>query len=112
MKREYGPRMFHLLRLLARLKGLRGTRFDPFGRTEERKLERALIAEYEADLAHMLAGFNADNRAIAVERARLPLDIRGFGPVKMAAARQAAERRDALMAAFGQAGTPRAHAAE
>jgi indolepyruvate ferredoxin oxidoreductase len=111
-KKEYGPRTIHLLRLLARLKGLRGSRFDPFGRSEERRLERALISEYEADLDHLMAAFSSDNRASAIERARLPLDIRGFGPVKMAAAREAASRRAALMAAFDRAGSPQAHAAE
>ncbi len=82
LKRPYGPAMGTAFRLLARLKGLRGTAFDPFGRTEERRTERALIAEYRACIEELLAGLNADNHAAAVEIARLPEQIRGYGHVK------------------------------
>jgi indolepyruvate ferredoxin oxidoreductase len=99
-KAEFGGWMMPVFRVLARLKILRGTPLDPFGRTEERRMERALIAEYEADLDRMIAGLTPETRAIAAERAALPLDIRGFGHVKAHAAAAAAERRAALMAAF------------
>ena len=111
-KREFGPGLMKVLRLLAGLKGLRGTWLDPFGRTEERRLERALITEYEQDIDRLEKGLSSDNRVSAIELASLPLDIRGFGPVKMAAARQAAKRREELLAAFDQAGAPQVHAAE
>jgi indolepyruvate ferredoxin oxidoreductase len=76
--------------VLAKLKGLRGTALDPFGRTEERRSERALITEYRACIEELLKTLNADNRAQAVAIARIPEDIRGYGHVKarhLAAAR-------------------------
>jgi indolepyruvate ferredoxin oxidoreductase len=82
VKRPYGPAMGTAFRLLARLKGLRGTVFDPFGRTAERRTERALIAEYRACIEELLSGLNAATHAAAVEIARLPEQIRGYGHVK------------------------------
>jgi len=69
-------------RLLARLKGLRGTMVDPFGHTAERREERALIAEYRACIEELLAGLNVANHGAATEIARLPEQIRGYGHVK------------------------------
>ncbi len=85
-----------LFPFLARLKRLRGTRWDPFGRTDERRMERALIVQYETDMAEVLQLGRTDEPAMAL--ARLPLDIRGFGPVKMANAAKAAKRREELLA--------------
>lgn len=85
-----------LFPLLARFKRLRGTRWDPFGRTDERRMERALIVQYEADMDEVLQLGRTDEPATAL--ARLPLDIRGFGPVKMANAAKAAKRREELLA--------------
>ncbi len=82
LKRPYGPAMGTAFRLLARLKGLRGTAFDPFGKTEERRGERALIAEYRACIEELLASLSTANHAMAVEIARLPEQIRGYGHVK------------------------------
>ncbi|WP_137891765.1 indolepyruvate ferredoxin oxidoreductase family protein [Ramlibacter sp. 2FC] len=101
-KRRYGPAMLTGFRLLARLKGLRGTPLDPFGRTEERRTERALIAEYQASIDELLPQLSAGNHALALEIARIPEQIRGFGHVKarhLAAARQ---KWDALTAAWRQ----------
>ncbi len=84
--------------LLARLKGLRGTMFDVFGRTDERKMERALIAEYERDMDTLRDMVRPDTQDAAVALARLPLDIRGFGPVKHANALKTAKRREELLA--------------
>lgn len=70
------------MKLLARLKFLRGTALDPFGRTAERRMERALIGEYEETVATLLAGLRGDNVAAAAEIARLPETLRGFGPIK------------------------------
>ncbi|SEW15233.1 indolepyruvate ferredoxin oxidoreductase [Cognatiyoonia koreensis] len=97
MKKAYGRRMARLFPLLARFKALRGTWFDPFGRMEERRMERALIKEYELDIAR-LVDIRADQMDAAVALALLPLDIRGFGPVKEANARKAAKRREELLA--------------
>jgi indolepyruvate ferredoxin oxidoreductase len=90
-KQKFGPAMLTGFRLLAKFKGLRGTALDVFGRTEERKTERALIAEYRASIDEVLAGLNAGNHALALEIASLPEQIRGYGHVKernLAAARK------------------------
>jgi len=81
-KRKFGPAMLTAFRVLARLKGLRGTAFDIFGRTEERRTERALIGEYQVSVEQMLTSLNAGNHALALEIARLPEQIKGFGHVK------------------------------
>jgi indolepyruvate ferredoxin oxidoreductase len=112
LKSEFGPWMMRVFRVLARAKGLRGTPLDPFGRSEERRMERRLIAEYEVDLERMIAGLTPATREIVLERAALPLEIRGFGHIKARAAAAAAERRATLMAAFEAGGTPQRHAAE
>ena len=111
-KREFGGWIMPVYRLLARLKGLRGTAFDLFGRTRERKMERALIAQYEADMAEVLPDVTPQTLDIAVELAELPLSVRGFGPVKMANETTAAKRREALLAAFRAGGADIVDAAE
>jgi indolepyruvate ferredoxin oxidoreductase len=91
VKREYGAWMFGALRLLARLRFLRGTAFDVFGYSEERRTERELITDYEKTVEQLLAQLTPDNHALAVQIASIPEDIRGFGHVKarhLAAARQ------------------------
>jgi indolepyruvate ferredoxin oxidoreductase len=91
VKRPFGPWMRGAFGLLARMKGLRGGPLDIFGRTEERRTERALIGEYTACLDELLKGLSADRLDLAVQIARIPEDIRGFGHVKarhLAAARQ------------------------
>lgn len=109
-KREFGARMAWAFPKLAKLKMLRGTPFDPFGRTTERRMERALIKQYEADMQEVLRIMRPDTRDAAIALARLPLDIRGFGPVKDANARKVAKRREELLAALRAA--PVAQAAE
>ncbi|HET7836783.1 MAG TPA: indolepyruvate ferredoxin oxidoreductase family protein [Variovorax sp.] len=89
-KQKFGPAMLTGFRLLAKLKGLRGTALDIFGRTEERKTERALIGEYRASIEEVIAGLTAANHVTALEIAGLPEQIRGYGHVKernLAAAR-------------------------
>ena len=98
VKKEYGPRMARAFPKLAKLKWLRGTPFDPFGRTAERRMERALIKEYVSDMAELLEVMRPDTRDAAIALAALPLDIRGFGPVKDANARKTAKRREELLA--------------
>ena len=99
-KRAFGARMGTGFRLLSRLKFLRGTFLDPFGYGSDRRMERALIAEYEADMAKLRRALTDDNLDAAVALAQLPLDIRGFGPVKDASAREAAKRREELWVAI------------
>ncbi|MPM90718.1 hypothetical protein SDC9_137840 [bioreactor metagenome] len=82
IKKSYGPWMRKAFSVLAALKGLRGTALDPFGKTEERKTERALIQEYRASIEEVLKSLNARNLPLAVDIARIPEDIRGYGHVK------------------------------
>jgi indolepyruvate ferredoxin oxidoreductase len=84
-KRKFGPWVFTLFGLLARLKGLRGTAFDPFGRTAERRMERRLIADYEALVRELSASLTPARLMGSVNLAVAPSAIRGFGPVKKAA---------------------------
>jgi len=110
-KRGFGRWFETLAPWLARFKGLRGTAFDPFGRSEERRTERALIAEFEADMEMVLNGLDKGNFSVAQDLAELPLSIRGFGPVKADSVAAAAARRVALLAQFNGE-NPQAQAAE
>ena len=83
-KLTLGPRTMTALKLLTRFKRLRGTWFDPFGHTAERKMERALVVEYRQTIDQLLAGLNRDNLAQAATIAALAETIRGFGHVKAA----------------------------
>jgi indolepyruvate ferredoxin oxidoreductase len=111
-KREFGPGVLRVFGLLARLKFLRGTPFDPFGRTSERKMERALISEYEADMAEVLPKLDARTRDAIIALALLPLSIRGFGLIKEGNAAKAMTRRAELLAVIRSGGTEMAQAAE
>ena len=93
-KSRYGAWMMRVFEVLARLKGLRGTAFDPFGYTRERQAERGLIERYERVVSSLLGGLDHANHAVAVEIASLPERIRGFGHVK-ARSIEEAERREA-----------------
>jgi len=81
-KYEFGGWMLPLLRVLARLKFLRGTRFDPFGRSTERRVERELIADYEALVDEVLEKLSAGRHAHAVEILGLAETIKGYGLIK------------------------------
>ncbi|TRD22990.1 indolepyruvate ferredoxin oxidoreductase family protein [Palleronia caenipelagi] len=108
-KKRFGRGMERLFPLLARGKVLRGTPLDPFGYTSERRMERQLIREYEVDMAEAIPRL-PDSRDAVLALARLPLEIRGFGPVKAANAERAAETRAALKDAIA-AGPDQARAA-
>ncbi len=82
IKRPFGPWMRTAFGWLARMKGLRGSALDLFGRTAERQTERALITEYEASIGEVLKSLSAQNLPLALEIARLPEGIRGYGHVK------------------------------
>ncbi len=110
-KREYGPWIFPVLKWLAKMRRLRGTAWDVFGRTAERRQERQLIADYEAMLDEILANLDTENHALAVEIARLPEGIRGFGHVKEQHLQSVRAREAELKAAF-RTPSPRATAAE
>jgi len=97
---------------VTKLRGLRGTAFDIFGRTAERRTERRLIAEYEALLDELAAGLSRQNHDVAVELAGLPLEIRGFGHVKEANLRRAKAKEADLLARFRATPSAPAIAAE
>jgi len=98
VKRPYGPWMLTAFGLLARLKGLRGTALDVFGRSEERRTERALIGEYRACIEELLGSLDAARLPLAAQIARLPEEIRGYGHVKARHLAAARGKWDALMA--------------
>jgi indolepyruvate ferredoxin oxidoreductase len=103
-KREISARIaLPLFRLLKRLRGLRGTPLDIFGWTEERRAERQLVADYEALIERVLAALTPARADAAAELLSLVADVRGFGPVKLAAMERYAERLAAAEAAFGAA---------
>ncbi|MGQ0485693.1 MAG: indolepyruvate ferredoxin oxidoreductase family protein, partial [Hyphomicrobiales bacterium] len=114
VKSVFGPWMMTGFRLLARMKGLRGTALDPFGYTAERRRERALIAAYKETIATLLPPLAAANHGLAVEIASIPELIRGFGYVKEDSIRRARSRETDLLSRFGvkPAEEPKALAAE
>ena len=98
--------------ILARFRRLRGTPFDPFRGSPDRRLERRLLAEYRETLKEIVAGLTAGNHGAAVALARYPETIRGYGHVKQAAAERADSERASRLATFVTAGPPAAVAAE
>lgn len=82
VKKSYQPWIRSAFGVLAKLKGLRGTPLDLFGRTAERRTERALIVEYRDCITQLLPQLTADKLELAVQIARIPEDIRGYGHVK------------------------------
>ena len=111
-KREFGPWVERFFPVLARFKWMRGTPVDIFGRSAERRMERALIAQYQSDMAEVLPRYDEKTREAVIALAELPLTIRGFGPVKAANAAKAEKRREELLAVIRAGGTDTAKAAE
>ncbi len=99
-KKTYGPWMLKVFQGLAKLKRLRGTPFDPFGRTAERKMERQLIVDYEKNISELLSGLNWDNHDLAVQIAAIPEQIRGYGHIKEHAVSDAKANEAALLDRF------------
>ena len=99
-KGEYGAWVFGAFKLLAKLRFLRGGAFDIFGKTAERKSERALIDEYFATVDELLAKLDRGNLALAVDIASVPEHIRGYGHIKHAHLEKAQARREQLIAAW------------
>jgi len=100
IKTSFGPWMMRLFKVLPRLKSLRGTPFDVFGWSRERRLERQLLADYRALLDEILTSLTPENHACAVALASLPEKIRGFGHVKLRNAEAAKAEEAALLARF------------
>jgi indolepyruvate ferredoxin oxidoreductase len=97
-KRAFGAWMIPVFRLLAKMRGLRGTAFDIFGHSADRRLERDLIAGYEKDVAHVLTVLSPLTLDTAVEILSLPDRIRGYGPVKEKSVQDAKARYAQLAA--------------
>ncbi len=111
-KMSFGPWVLTLFKLLAKFKVLRGTPFDPFGYSHERRSERQLIADYEALLQEIVDNLSPDNHAAAVALASLPEKIRGFGPVKQRHLAAAKAEEAALREQFRSGPAPFLKAAE
>ena len=109
-KRAYGPWLFNFFKLLAKLRGLRGTALDIFGYSTERKTERQLIKDYETIIDELIAKLTPDNHALAADIARIPEQIRGYGHVKERHLAQAKLDEQRLLAAFREQHRPRAAA--
>jgi indolepyruvate ferredoxin oxidoreductase len=97
-KYELGPWILPVLRALAKLRRLRGTKLDPFRMSADRRLERELLARYEALLDRLAAELDDSRFDVALELARLPEQVRGYGPVKSAAAARARAAEERLWA--------------
>ncbi len=112
LKREFGPWVFRAFRTLAKMRRYRGTWLDIFGRTEERKMERQLIADYEALVTAVLSELTPGNHQTAVAILSLPEKIRGYGHVKEANIAGVRQEQEQLMARLGGSDSPPAVAAE
>jgi indolepyruvate ferredoxin oxidoreductase len=99
-KKEYGAWVMPMFRMLASLKKLRGTKLDIFGYSEERRMERRLIGEYQATIDEVLATLGQDNHALAVQIASVPETMRGFGHIKEKNVKAAKEREASLLASY------------
>ena len=95
-----GPWLLTAMRWLAKAKALRGGPLDLFGRTAERRMERALVGKYEAQLDALMQDLNAERQPLAAEIARVPLSMRGFGHVKLANVALARAREAELLHRF------------
>ncbi len=100
VKRTWPQWTMSLMSVLAKLKGLRGTRWDIFGYTRDRRMERQLINDYRGTIRHLLEDLSRENYATAVEIAALPDTIRGFGYIKAVSAEAARHQREQLLDRF------------
>ncbi len=99
-KAEYGPWVFKAFRVLAKLKGLRGSALDVFGYTAERRMERRLVEDYFRQVGELVAKLDGNNHALAVDIASVPEHIRGYGHVKERHLADALKRQDDLLKAW------------
>ena len=109
-KSEFGTWVLSAFKLLAKLRGLRGTALDVFGYTAERRAERQLVVDYEQVLGELMAGLRPENHGLAVQIASIPEQIRGYGHVKMRSLAAAKEKQARLLTEFRSPATERAAA--
>jgi indolepyruvate ferredoxin oxidoreductase len=105
-KIEVGAWALSIFKLLAKLKILRGTKFDIFGYSAERRAERRLIDDYFQMVEELCIDLTPKNHSWAVELAGLPDEIRGYGPVKERSRQAARRKEDQLLAAFRTPAVP------
>lgn len=111
-KQVFGPWMMSAFKFLSMLKSIRGTAFDPFGYTSERKMERQLIEDFETIMEEVVANLTADRYVAAVELMSLPQKIRGFGHIKLDSVSDYEQQKDALLDQFRTGSGEIAKAAE
>ncbi|MGI9363553.1 MAG: indolepyruvate ferredoxin oxidoreductase family protein, partial [Rhizobiaceae bacterium] len=111
-KRQYGEWMLGPLKFMSRMKVVRGTPLDVFGYTKERRMERALIRQFERDMKEVLPQLSLDTRDAVIALAKLPLEIRGYGTVMEANEVKAAKRREELLSVIRDGGPEYKAAAE
>jgi indolepyruvate ferredoxin oxidoreductase len=111
MKRAFGGWVVSLFRVLAALRGLRGTAFDPFGYTAERRMERRLIEDYRALIGGITDRLNQANLPAAIDLARAAAEISGYGPVKDTSLSAYQSRLRTLLETFEAAAQPQSRAA-
>jgi len=99
-KKRFGPWAIYLFKVLRALKGLRGTPFDIFGYSEERRLERRLIVEYADRMRDLLGRLSPVNYDVAVEIASIPERIRGYGHIKRRHLAEVKPKEAELLVAF------------
>jgi len=99
-KRRFGPWMFRAFRLLAKFRGLRGTAVDPFSYSADRKLDRAMLKDYQRLITRIGQELDASNYETFLQLAELPADVRGYGPVREQAADAIREKQTQLVKAL------------
>lgn len=99
-KISFGPWMFRAFKLLAKFRRLRGTPFDVFGYSHDRKLERKLLNDYLNILEAIKSNLTEENLPVALELARLPAAVRGYGPVKEVAIAEFESKKAELLEAL------------
>ena len=99
-KREFGPWILPVFKFLAGFKRLRGSHWDIFGYTAERKMERKLIEEYRELISHLLPDIETENYDTAEALAKLPMEMRGFGHIKEENVEKAKQRQQRLLMQF------------
>ena len=96
-----GPWAAPMVRLLAKARRLRGTRLDPFGWPEVRRIERELQGEYRAAVRELVTGLRPENLGEAVSIAELPDQVRGYEGLKLARAREYRQRLRSALERYG-----------
>tara|TARA_Y100001970_G_C14238657_1_gene863510 strand:- start:1356 stop:3869 length:2514 start_codon:yes stop_codon:yes gene_type:complete len=102
IKTNYGKWLLSIMRLLSKLKFLRGTIFDPFGKTTERIMERQLIKDYENTVEKLLKNLFKKNHKVAIDIAKIPEQIRGFDVVKLRSVKSAKVLEKELLVEFNK----------